>query len=264
MTSHDQTAIAAAAEALYAARHERVPCAPVRTLFSSGDIAAAYATQQTNVRRLIAAGARPVGRKIGLTSVAVQRQLGVDRPDFGMLFDFMQTGDDGAPLALSTLVSPRIEAEIAFRMGRDVTVSNASRAELAAAIDGVAAAVEIVDSAIAGWDIDIVDTIADNASSGAFAVGPWQPFRADLDLPGRAMRLLRDAEEISRGSGAATLGDPLNALAWLAETAIEFGDCLRAGEIVLAGALGPMVKLTPGRYRAEIDGFPPLALNVVP
>jgi 2-keto-4-pentenoate hydratase len=243
---------------LRAARRERRGIPPVRSLLPEKDIAAAYKVQQINVRRAIAAGARPIGRKIGLTSEAVQRQLGVDQPDFGVLFSSMNYGGLGAEFAVSSLIAPRIEAEFAFLLGLDIKAGAVTPESAGRAVDAVAVAAEIVDSAVAGWDINLVDTVADNASCGGFVVGPWTAFNANLDLPSRAMRMTRDGVEISKGSGAATLGDPLNALAWLAQTAIEFGDPLRAGEIVLAGALGPMAPLTPGDYVVEIDGFKPL------
>jgi 2-keto-4-pentenoate hydratase len=243
---------------LFAARSERRAIAPVRTALPEMDVGAAYKVQHINVRRMLAGGRRPVGRKIGLTSEAVQRQLGVDQPDFGVLFDVMHYGGMGAEIPVASLISPRIEAEFAFLLGLDITEQPVTPASVGRAVDAVAVAAEIVDSAIAGWDINIVDTVADNASCGGFVVGAWAPFARDLDLPSRAMRMTLDGVEVSRGAGAATLGDPLNALAWLAQMAIAVGEPLRAGEIVLAGALGPMVALTPGDYVVEIDGFKPL------
>lgn len=257
-------AIQAVAGRLFAARATRVAIPPVRNDLPEKDIAAAYAVQLVNVRRTLAQGARIVGRKIGLTSQAVQKQLGVDQPDFGVLFDFMNFGGVGAEVSVSGLIAPRIEAEFAFRLGSDISERPAGAAEAARAVEAVAVAAEIVDSAIAGWDINIVDTVADNASCGGFVAGPWIPFAPGLDLPSRAMRMTRDGAEISKGVGAATLGDPLNALVWLAGTAIDFGEPLKAGEIVLAGALGPMVPLVPGDYVVEIDGFNPLTLRAKP
>ena len=254
--------VATIAERLFEARRTRTAIPPVRTELPAKDLAAAYAVQAANNARLEAGGAKRVGRKIGLTSEAVQRQLGVDQPDFGVLFGHMDFSAAPGAISAGSLISPRIEAEISFRLGRDITRKGLSAAELAAAVEAVAASAEIVDSAIADWDIDIVDTVADNASCGAFVIGPWQPFTADMDLAGRKMRLTRDDEEISVGAGAATLGNPLNALRWLAETAIDIGDPLRAGEVVLAGALGPMRPMTAGDYAIDIDGFKSLRVRV--
>jgi 2-keto-4-pentenoate hydratase len=263
-TTEPDAAIEEVAARLFAASRDRRAIRPVRTALPEMDIAAAYKVQQINLRRLIAAGARSVGRKIGLTSKAVQHQLGVDQPDFGVLLDSMSYGGMGAEIAISSLISPRIEAEFAFHLGADVTERLITPASVARAVDAVAVAAEIVDSAIANWDINIVDTVADNASSGGFVVGEWRPFTQGLDLHTRGMRMTRDGTEISTGSGAATLGDPLNALAWLADTGIDFGDPLRAGEIVLAGALGSMAPLLPGNYIIAIDGFEPLLMHAKP
>lgn len=252
------TAVEDVAARLFDARLARRPIPPVRNLLPEMDVAAAYKVQQLNVRRAVADGAMAVGRKIGLTSEAVQRQLGVNQPDFGVLFSAMNYGGMGAEIAISNLISPRIEAEFAFVLGVDITEAPVTAESAGRAVDAVAVAAEIVDSAIAGWDINIVDTIADNASCGGFVIGRWLPFTRDLDLPLRGMRMTRDGLEVSKGAGAATLGDPLNALAWLAQAAIEVQEPLRAGEIVLAGALGPMVPLIPGDYVVEIDGFRPL------
>jgi 2-keto-4-pentenoate hydratase len=258
-----ENTIETCAARIFEARRTRICIPPVRTLLPETDVAAAYAVQTVNNLRLEAGGARRVGRKIGLTSEAVQRQLGVDQPDFGVLFDFMDFGDDGAEIAASRLIAPRIEAEIAFRLASDID-SKCSRDELEACIGWVAPAAEIVDSAIAAWDINIVDTIADNASCGAYVVGAWQPYVRGLDLPARQMQMTRDGDVISQGAGAASLGGPLNALAWLADTAVDVGAPLRAGEVVLSGALGPMVALTPGAYVIEIEGFKTFGLRVKP
>lgn len=255
------TAIEAAAERLFAARRDRRPIAPVRAMLPAGDVDAAYAVQQLNVRRRLDAGRRIVGRKIGLTSEPVQKQLGVDQPDFGVLFDDMAFEGDDVAIPLAGLIAPRIEAEIAFVLRAGIPEVGLGRPELEARIGEVAASAEIVDSAIARWDIDIVDTVADNASSAAYALGSRQPYVTGMDLPARAMRLSRSGQVLSEGAGAATLGHPLTALAWLADTAAGLGDPLRAGDVILAGALGPMKPFEPGDYRIEIDGFPPLTVR---
>ncbi len=260
MNDASKHAIEQAADQLFKARKSGQPISPVRETLPSGDLDAAYAVQQINVARLSQEGRRRIGRKIGLTSRAVQTQLGVDQPDFGVLFDFMDCSD--RKMLLSDLIAPRIEAEIAFRLARRIDRAGLSYEELIAHIKGVAAAVEIVDSAVERWDIGIVDTIADNASCGRFAVGDWQPYRHGAALPSAQMRLMLNGEEVSRGEGAATLGDPLNALAWLANVSAERGDPLEAGEVILAGALGPMTLLAVGTYEVTIDGFPLLSLEV--
>jgi 2-keto-4-pentenoate hydratase len=240
---------------LTAARAARRPCAPVRDLLPAGDIDTAYAVQSAWVAQQVAAGARAVGRKIGLTNPLVQAQLGVDRPDFGVLLDTMACPLD-APIDLARTLQPKIEAEIAFVLAHDLTAAEIGPAEVAAATAYVVAALEIVDSRIADWDIDIVDTVADNASSGLFTLGDRRRELGGLDLPACAMTMRRGDEVVSAGTGAACLGNPLAAVAWLAATARDRGRPLRAGEVVLSGALGPMVPVAPGdSFHAQISGI---------
>lgn len=260
MTERDD-AVGRVADLIWTARAQARPIAPVRTALPALDVGAAYAVQQINVRRRLAQGRRVAGRKIGLTSEAVQKQLGVDQPDFGVLFDDMGHYGDDVTVQLAGMIAPRIEAEIAFVLKADIPEQGLDRAALEARIGEVAASAEIVDSAIAGWDINIVDTVADNASSAAFALGAPQPYVAGMDLPERAMRMSRAGETLSQGTGAATLGHPLTALAWLADTAAGLGDPLRAGDVILAGALGPMKAFEAGDYVIEIDGFPALTVR---
>lgn len=252
---------ASVADRLLAARRMQNAIAPIRVELPAGDIAAAYVVQTLNAQRRQAEGRRRVGRKIGLTSEAVQRQLGVDQPDFGVLFDDMGYYGDDVTVPLAGLIQPRIEAEIAFVLNADIPETGLDRAALEGRIGEVAASAEIVDSAIADWDIDIVDTVADNASSAAFVVGAPQPYVPGMDLPARTMRMSRGGEVISAGSGAATLGHPLTALAWLADKAVALGDPLRSGDVILAGALGPMKAFEAGDYLVEIDGFPKLTVR---
>jgi 2-keto-4-pentenoate hydratase len=254
---------AKALEMLVAARACRQPCPPVRGLLPDGDIDAAYAVQSSWVADQIAAGARVVGRKIGLTNPVVQAQFGVDRPDFGVLFDSMACAP-GTPIDGARTLQPKIEAEIAFVLAEDLTGAMIGPAEVAAATAYVVAALEIVDSRIAGWDIGIVDTIADNGSSGLFVLGDRRQELGRLDLAECAMTLRRvasggaggtDGEVVSTGTGASILGHPLAAVAWLAATVRDHGRPLRAGEVVLSGSLGPMVPVAPGdAFHADISG----------
>jgi 2-keto-4-pentenoate hydratase len=246
---------AVALERLAVARATGRPCAPVRTLLPASDIAGAYAVQAAWVANQIAAGDTVVGRKIGLTNPAVQAQLGVDQPDFGTLLATMDC-PPGDPIGTGRLLQPKIEAEIAFVLARDLDAPDIGPDDVLAATGSVAPALEIVDSRVAGWDISIIDTVADNASSGLFTLAPERRPPAGLDLAACPMRLWRGAEEVSTGSGAACLGHPATAVAWLAATARSYGQPLRAGEIILSGALGPMVPVRPGdRFTAEIGGL---------
>ncbi|MDY7087867.1 MAG: fumarylacetoacetate hydrolase family protein [Actinomycetota bacterium] len=242
-----------AAQRLLDAARTGTPCPPVRDLIGADDIAAAYAVQreQTALREKTA---RVAGHKIGLTSPAVQKQLGVDQPDFGVLFDDMDVSAlDVVPVA--GLLQPRIEAEVAFLLKADLT-GDFTAEDVRAAVEVAAPALEIVDSRVAGWDISIADTIADNASSGLFVLGPARRTLDEVKPVDVQMEMTVDGEVVSKGSGAACLGDPLIALAWLATAARDHGDPLRAGQVVLSGALGPMVPVKPGmRVSATLTGL---------
>lgn len=258
MTSHDS--ITAAVERLAQAQDTRVPCPPVRDLIGTADLPAAYAVQQGLVQRRLAGGVTVVGRKIGATSKAVQDQLGVDQPDFGYLLSDMDVSRD-RPVSMRTLLQPRVEAEVAFVLSRDIDPAD-GEITLEVVRDSVEVALpalEIVDSRIADWAIGFTDTVADNASSGLFVVGTDGRTLDELEPREVTMSLTINGEERSAGTGAACLGDPLEALRWLAVQAQRFGDPLRAGHLILSGALGPFVPFAPGdRVEATISGFAPL------
>ncbi len=249
------------------AQQTRVPCAAVRDLIGTDDLPAAYAVQQGLVQARIAGGVTVVGRKIGATSEAVQRQLGVDQPDFGYLLSDMDVshGVDGRPISMSTLVQPRVEAEVAFILAADIDPATEEEITLdlvRAAVDVALPALEIVDSRIENWDIGFTDTVADNASSGLYVVGREGRGLDELEPRDVVMSLTINGEERSAGTGAACLGDPLEALRWLAVQAYRFGDPLRAGHLILSGALGPFVPFVPGdRVAASISGFAPLVVE---
>lgn len=247
--------VAMLAEHLRNAEHMREPIAPVRANIAPDDMATAYAVQQANVDARVANGERVVGRKIGLTSLAVQQQLGVDQPDFGALFAGMACGD-GQPIALGQLIQPKVEAEIALVLARDLTQTRHTYADIIGATAYALAAIEVVDSRIEQWNIRFVDTVADNASSARFVLGSRPVPLSLLDLADCAMTLAREGEVLSRGGGAACLGNPLNAAVWLADRMVQLGTPLRAGDVVLTGALGPMVAVTaPGTFTAQIEGL---------
>jgi 2-keto-4-pentenoate hydratase len=232
------------------------PVPPLRErLLPVGDIDAAYAVQRQVTEHWLTQGRRQIGAKIGLTSKAVQSAFGVFQPDFGVLFADMAV-PDGSVVELDRLIQPRVEAEIAFVLGADLPHKEVTSVDVIRATEYVLPAIEIVDSRIAGWDISIVDTVADNASSGLFVLGttPTPLSRVDLRLCG--MALTYQGEPVSVGAGAACLGNPLNAVTWLASTMARMGSPLRAGDVVLSGALGPMVPVTPGaRYEARVSGL---------
>ena len=230
------------------------PVPPLRDILEPLDIEAAYAIQARNTRIWEAGGRRIVGRKIGLTAKAVQQQLGVDRPDFGVLFEDMRVPDGG--VLGPGLLQPKAEAEVALVLARDLTQAAPSLEDVAAATAFAAAAIEIVDSRIADWKITFADTVADNGSSARFVLAEEGKPLAGLDLYSCGMVLEVDGQVASIGAGAACLGHPLKAAAWLAQTLAARGEPLRAGDIILTGALGPMVAIAPGqRVRAIVGGL---------
>ncbi len=243
-----------ALERLVDARRSGTPCPPVRDLIPLDRVDEAYAVQTAWVARRLAAGTTISGRKIGLTNPVVQAQLGVDSPDYGFLLDDMGYPDGGV-IDDGVLLQPRVEAEIAFVLRDDLDTTEPTDDEVRAATDHIRASLEIVDSRIAGWDIRLVDTIADNASSGAFVLGA-ERHALDGDLTDVVMTMRRNGEQVSEGTGRDCLGSPVRAVAWLARTAAALGRPLRAGEIVLSGALGRVVDARPGdEFVAELRGL---------
>ena len=228
---------------------------PLRGALEPNDADGAYAVQAINTRFWETAGRRIVGRKVGLTAKAVQQQLGVDQPDFGVLFDDMEIVDGGV-IPSGRLIQPKAEAEIALILGADLAGPDISRADVEAAVAEAAAAIEIVDSRIADWKITFADTVADNGSSGMFVLSPARKPLAGLDLWTCGMALEVNGALASLGAGCACLGHPLNAATWLAQTLAARGEPLKAGDIILTGALGPMVPIGPGdSVRATIGGL---------
>ncbi|MGY0500345.1 2-keto-4-pentenoate hydratase [Nocardia sp. FBN12] len=247
--------IAAAADRLRVAAETRRATAPVREFVGETNLDAAYAVQREVISARVAAGARVVGAKIGLTAPAVQQQFGVFQPDFGMLLDDMIYGHR-EPVPYSRFLQPRAEGEIAFVLGRDIEKAGATAADVLRATDFVLPAIEIVDSRIANWDLTITDTVADNASSGAVVLGVTPVSPTGLDLARVGMVLERDGEPVSFGAGHACLGSPVVAVTWLARELARRGHPLRAGDVIMSGALGPMVPISAeGTFRLRLDGL---------
>ena len=238
-------AVAEAAARLRGAAADGVPVAPVRELIGRDDIETAYAVQAVNVEHQLAAGRRVVGRKIGLTSAAVQAQLGVDRPDFGVLLDDMAYEAD-ATIPYDAVMQPKAEAEVAFVLKDDLVDGDLDHAQVSAAVDHVVAAIEVCGSRVADWDISFGDTVADNASAGAYVLGTERRTLDEVTPREVSMSMTVNGVEVSSGTGAACLGDPVEAVVWLARTARDLGEPLRAGQVVLSGALGPMHPVGPG------------------
>jgi 2-keto-4-pentenoate hydratase len=245
----------AAALALRQARATRQPIAPVSTTFGIAGIDAAYAVAEINTAARIAAGRRVVGKKVGLTSRAVQQQLGVNQPDFGVLLDDMEFLD-GDTVPAGRLIQPKVEAEVAFVVGRELKSEAPSWGEFLASLACALPAIEIVDSAIVDWKISLVDTVADNASSGLYLLGHQPVAIGQLAASELGMQMSVNGAVVSVGSGAACLGHPLRAAFWLARTMAARGEALREGELILSGALGPMVPVAPGDLvQARIGGL---------
>jgi 2-keto-4-pentenoate hydratase len=254
-------AVATIASRLQEAESARRPIDPIAGEIGAGKIDVAYAVQSEVTRRGIANGRRLVGRKIGLTSKAVQQQLGVDQPDYGALFADMEIAT-GERIELAQLIQPRVEAEIALVLERDLSDADVTLAELMRSTAYAVPALEIVDSRIRDWKITILDTVADNGSSARYVLGASPRRLTDVDLESCGMTLTKNGTIVSVGCGAACLGHPLRAALWLARTMAKAGQPLRAGDVVLTGALGPVSPVLIGEfYEARISGFSPVSVS---
>ena len=240
---------------LYAALQNATVVEPLTTRYPEITIADAYAIQQRLNARRLAAGERVVGKKIGVTSAAVMNMLGVHQPDFGLLTDGM-VYNEGQPIEASRLIQPKAEGEIAFLLKKRLQGPGVTAADVLAATEGVMACFEIVDSRVRDWKIKIQDTVADNASCGVFVLGDTLVDPRHVDLSTCGMVLEKNGELAVTGAGAAALGHPLNAVAWLANTLGPLGLALEPGEIVLSGALAAMVPVKAGdSLRMAIGGI---------
>lgn len=252
----EEAVLEQAAKQLREAMAAGTPCDPIRDLVGSeDDVELGYRIQQINVDRDMVNGRRVSGRKIGLTAPAVQAQMGVDQPDFGTLFVDMEYGD-GVEIEAGRLMQPRAEAEVALVLEHDLDLGKHGFADIVRSTAFALPAIEIVDSRIADWNIRFVDTVADNASCGLYVLGGKKVSLADVDLRTIPMSMTINGEEVSTGEGAACLGHPLNAARWLADVMCERGTPLRAGDVVMTGALGPMKPMSAGE--TVVADFGPL------
>lgn len=226
------------------AENSCVPIAKISEKHPELTLEDAYAIQLGNINNELLAGRRITGKKIGLTSHAVQNMLGVDQPDFGHLLDSMEV--KGGIVPMNHLIQPRAEGEIAFVLKNDLKGPGVTAEDVLRATDYVSAAIEIVDSRIAKWQIGIIDTVADNASAGMYILSDKKVRPEDIDLKAETMWFQRNGEPINIGQGSVALGDPAYCVAWLANTLAGFGVTLKKGEVILSGALSAMLDAKAG------------------
>jgi 2-keto-4-pentenoate hydratase len=263
MSTTSNKSIQQAATALFEARASNTPITPISTSHGIVGLNAAYDVAAINTKAALKAGRRIVGLKVGLTSKAVQVQLGVDQPDFGVLFDDMEFLN-GQDIPTKRLIQPKVEAEVAFVVGRDLNSKNPTYAEFLSVLDYALPAIEIVDSAIIDWKISLVDTVADNASSALYVLGDQPISIGQIALGDLGMEMSKNGETVSVGTGAACLGHPLRAAYWLAKTMASLGQGLTAGQVILSGALGPMVPVKSGDLvQAHIAGLGRVSCRMV-
>ncbi|MGF0238500.1 fumarylacetoacetate hydrolase family protein [Rhodococcus sp. IEGM1300] len=244
-------------EELYQALQNGSTLAPLTERWPQISIDDAYHISLYSIQRRVEDGDRVVGKKIGVTSAAVQQMLNVHQPDFGFITEQMSFANDAQiSLSANRLIQPRAEGEIAFILKHDLIGPGVTEADVLAATDYVMPCFEIVDSRIHDWRIRIQDTVADNASCGVFVLGDTQIDPRELDLPNLQMRVFKNDRLISEGMGSAVQGNPLTAVAWLANTLGAFGIPFKAGEIILSGSLVPLEPAAPGdRFSLTIDGL---------
>lgn len=256
------TDAAGKAKALYEARRTRTPIAPFTDADPTLGMADGYAIQQELVRLLLADGDRVIGYKVGLTSVPMQKMIGVDSPDYGPVLASTVYAD-GATIPLSAFIAPKVEAEIVFTLGSRLAGPGVTVDQARAAIASASAGMEIVDSRIADWRIKLADTVADLASNGAMATADRPVPIVDFDPRLTGMVMTRNGELVDTAAGAAALGDPVAVVAWLANTLGEHGVALEAGHLVMTGALHAAVALSPGDvFTAEFDRLGSVTIRV--
>jgi len=233
------------ADTLLEAERSRQAVPPLTQQYTNLNVTDAYIVQLEVLKRKLSEGRTVIGKKVGLTSLAMQKMLGVDEPDYGHLLDDMKV-ENGAKVKVSDLLSPKIEAEIGFVLGEDLKGPNVTFLDVLMATKCVVPTLEIIDSRIADWKIGLVDTVADNGSSAMVVVGDEMAEIDGIDLRSVGMILSKNDEMVATGSGAAALGHPAHAIAWLANKLHEFGISLKAGELILPGALSAAIAVEKG------------------
>jgi 2-keto-4-pentenoate hydratase len=250
-----------AADALAVAELERSPIPPLRETWPDLDVVDAYEIQLLNIRRRLEAGSSVKGHKVGLSSKAMQEMMGVDEPDYGHLLSDMEVFSDH-PVPAGKYCYPRVEVEVGFVLGDDLPGEGCTEQDVIDATEAVAPAIELIDSRIADWDIRIGDTIADNASSAGYVLGPDRVKPTDIDLKAIEARLHRNGDQVAEGRSDAVLGDPVVAVAWLARKVASFGVTLQAGNVILPGSVHRAIDVHPGdEFEATFDGLGSVRLS---
>lgn len=249
------------AERLDAAERSRAPIGPLTSAYPDIDVVDAYEIQLINIRRRVHAGARVVGHKVGLSSLAMQQMMGVDEPDYGHLLAEMALFED-SPVPAARYCYPRVEVEVGFVLGADLPGADCTEQDVLDATVAYAPSIELIDSRITDWKIGLSDTIADNASSAGFILGKERVKPADIDIKAIDAVLTCNGEQIAAGRSDAVLGNPVTAVAWLAQKVDSFGVRLKAGDIVLPGSCTRAIDVHPGdHFRAEFSGLGSVSLT---
>ncbi|MGH3734678.1 MAG: 2-keto-4-pentenoate hydratase [Micromonosporaceae bacterium] len=249
------------ADELYAAERDRAPVDPLVGRYDGIGAADAYHIQLLNIRRRVRAGSSVVGHKVGLSSLAMQRMMGVDEPDYGHLLDDMRAFET-RPVPVRRYCYPRVEPEVAFLLGADLRADGCTEADVVAATEAYAPALELIDSRIRDWKIGLADTISDNASSAGFVLGAARVKPSDVDITGIGVTLWRSGERVAEGRSDAVLGNPVTAVAWLARKVASFGVRLRAGHVILPGSCTRAIDARAGdEFRGDFDGLGSVSLG---
>ena len=243
------------------AERSRVPMAPLTSIHSDIDVVDAYEIQLINIRQRVAEGARVVGHKVGLSSEAMQKMMGVDEPDYGHLLADMEVFED-TPVPAGRFLYPRVEVEVGFILADDLPGAGCTEDDVLAATAAFAPSIELIDTRIKDWKIALCDTIADNASSAGFVLGQERVSPKDIDIKGIDAVLTRNGELVAKGRSDAVLGNPVTAVAWLARKVDSFGVRLKAGDIVLPGSCTRAIDARPGdKFVADFAGLGSVRLS---
>jgi 2-keto-4-pentenoate hydratase len=243
------------------AERSREPIAPLTSAYPDIDVVDAYEIQLINIRQRVAEGARVLGHKVGLSSLAMQQMMGVDEPDYGHLLDEMQVFED-TPVKAGRYLYPRVEVEVGFILSADLPGAGCTEEDVLAATAALVPSIELIDTRITDWKIALCDTIADNASSAGFVLGEARVAPTDIDVKAIDAVLTRNGEVIAEGRSDAVLGNPVTAVAWLSRKVESFGVRLKKGDIVLPGSCTRAIDAHAGdEFVADFTGLGSVRLS---